>query len=246
MQIIPAIDLRQGKCVRLTQGSFDQSTEYLVTPIAVAAEYAQSGATFIHIVDLDGAKDGDSLQWPLVKTLTQESKLLIQTGGGIRTSAHIERLLACGVSRVVVGSMAITQPHIFSEWLTHFGPDKIVFACDVTLNEVGNPRFAIQGWQQQSSINVWTLLDQLCAKGLQHVLCTDISRDGLLAGPNIDLYAQCQRRFPAIAWQASGGVSTLSQLIALKKLGLSAAIVGKALYEKHFTVSQAIEALNAC
>ncbi len=239
MQILPAIDIKEGKCVRLYQGAFDKVTEYSHSPLAVANAYIAEGATQLHIVDLDGAKRGCCAQMEIMAQLGQ-LPITIQVGGGIRTTSQIESLLSTGVSRVVIGSMAITQPQTVKAWLQKFGAEKIILAMDLRLNTLGEPWLVTQGWQQAAQCNLWELLEFYTKYGLQTILCTDISRDGTLLGPNFSLYAACQQRFPELCVQASGGISSIADLQYLKRLNLSGAIVGKALYEKRFSLTEAL------
>ena len=240
MIIYPAIDLRGGRVVRLTEGKFDQETSYGTDPLAVARGFATAGATWLHVVDLDGAKDPAKRQTALVQTLARESGLKVQTGGGIRDEAQIEALLAAGAQRVIVGSLAAKQPELVRGWLKKFGPARIILSPDVRLDANGTPRVAAAGWQESTGVALDDLLHGYLPAGLIHILCTDISRDGKLTGPNSALYAQLVKKFPALQIQASGGVSSLDDLRVLKTTGSAGAIVGRALYEKKFTLQEAL------
>lgn len=240
MILYPAIDLRGGRVVRLTEGRFDQEKSYADDPLAVARDFAAAGAQWLHLVDLDGAKDPAKRQAALVELIARDSGLRVQTGGGIRSEAQVESLLAAGVARVVVGSLAAKDPGRIRGWLARFGPERIVLAPDVRLDPAGTPRVAASGWQESTGISVDDLLAGFLAAGLVHVLCTDISRDGKLTSPNIALYAELVRRFPALQLQASGGVSSLADLRTLQAAGVSGAIVGRALYENKFTLQDAL------
>lgn len=243
MILYPAIDLRGGRVVRLTEGRFDQEKSYGDDPLAVARGFAAAGARWLHLVDLDGAKDPTRRQAALVERIARDSGLSIQTGGGIRDEAQVESLLAAGVARVVVGSLAAKEPARIRDWLARFGPERVVLAPDVRLDAAGTPRVAAFGWQESTGIGLDELLAGFLTAGLVHVLCTDISRDGKLTGPNSALYATVTQRFPSLQVQASGGVSSLDDLRTLKGTGVTGAIVGRALYEKRFTLQ---EALAAC
>jgi phosphoribosylformimino-5-aminoimidazole carboxamide ribotide isomerase len=240
MIIYPAIDLRGGRVVRLTEGKFDQEKTYGTDPLAVAREFKAAGATWLHVVDLDGAKDPTQRQTALVERLARDSGLLVQTGGGIRDEAQIATLLAAGAQRVIVGSVAAKQPELVRTWLRQFGPQRIILSPDVRLDATGMPRVAAAGWQESTGLALPDFLNGFLAAGLLHILCTDISRDGKLTGPNTTLYGQLVKDFPALQIQASGGVSSLDDLRGLKPTGCAGAIVGRALYEKKFTLEEAL------
>lgn len=240
MLLYPAIDLRGGRVVRLTEGRFDQETTYATDPLAVARDYAAAGATWLHVVDLDGAKDPARRQTALIEQLARHSGLRVQAGGGIRHAAQVEALLAAGAQRVVVGSLAVRAPDRVRGWLARFGAEHLILSPDVRLDAAGIPRVAAAGWQESTGVALDDFLHGFLAAGLVHVLCTDISRDGRLTGPNTELYTQVVRRFPTIQLQASGGVASLADLRALRATGAAGAIVGRALYEKKFTLPEAL------
>lgn len=246
MKVIPAIDIRFGKCIRLYQGDFNQSTEYNLNPLEVAMLYAAQGATEIHIVDLDGAKNEMLSKSRIIDEISSKLCLPIQIGGGIRTTEQILDLFAQGASRVVIGSLAVTNQKLVKSWLDQFGPEKIVLALDVNVNTAMKPLLTTSGWQQQTNLTMWELLENYLGSDLKYVLCTDISRDGTLSSPNFSLYDECQKRFPNIFWQASGGVATLQDLILLNNMKIHGAIVGKALYEKKFTITEAMQVVKSC
>jgi phosphoribosylformimino-5-aminoimidazole carboxamide ribotide isomerase len=231
VQLIPAIDLVDGRCVRLLHGDFAAETRYAVTPEALYASYAALGADWLHLVDLDGARDGTPAQLPLVAALARLGRLKLQVGGGLRDRAAVERTLAAGASRVVIGSLAISDPDLVLAWLRRLGPEAIVLAFDVRLDARGEPRVATHGWREQSSLSLWDAVARFTSAGLRHALCTDVGRDGALTGPNCCLYVDAVRRFPGIAWQASGGVRDAGDLWALRDGGVAAAISGRALLE---------------
>ncbi len=231
MELIPAIDLRGGRCVRLFQGDFDAETRYEVTPEALYERYAGFGAAWLHLVDLDGARDGAQAHHAIVAALCARGRLKLQVGGGLRDRATVERTLAAGVSRAVIGSLAVSDPDIVTGWLKRFGPERVVIAFDVRLGDDGVPRVATHGWKEQSTLSLWDAVARYSAAGLQHVLCTDVGRDGAMTGPNLDLYVEAVRRFPAIAWQASGGVRDVRDLWALADAGVAGAVSGRALLE---------------
>ena len=239
--IIPAIDLIQGKTVRLYQGSYDKTTEYQQTPLQLRDLYAKAGAGLLHLVDLTGAKNAADRQLELLTTLMQNAPLPVQVGGGVRTAADVEQLLAAGASRVVVGSVAIREPETVQGWLRSYGGDKIVLALDVAINAKGDKTLPSHGWIEESTITLEQVLDGFIAAGAKHVLCTDISKDGTLQGPNVALYAELTQKYPQIQWQASGGVGSLADIKALKPTGVAGVILGRALLEGKFTVEEAIQ-----
>ncbi|RVT46457.1 1-(5-phosphoribosyl)-5-[(5-phosphoribosylamino)methylideneamino]imidazole-4-carboxamide isomerase [Rheinheimera sediminis] len=239
--IIPAIDLIQGKTVRLYQGSYDKTTEYQQTPLQLRDLYAEAGAGILHLVDLTGAKNAADRQLELLTSLMKNAPLPVQVGGGVRTAADVEQLLAAGASRVVVGSVAIREPATVQGWLRTYGGDKIVLALDVAINAKGDKTLPSHGWIEESTITLEQVLDGFIAAGAKHVLCTDISKDGTLQGPNVALYAELVQKYPQIQWQASGGVGSLADIKALKPTGVAGVILGRALLEGKFTVEEAIQ-----
>jgi phosphoribosylformimino-5-aminoimidazole carboxamide ribotide isomerase len=241
MLIIPAIDLRQGQCVRLFEGRFDSVTRYSVTPQEQVSAFAEAGAEWIHVVDLDGARTGEPCQHDLIGSLASASKARVQAGGGVRTADHVQALLDAGVDRVVVGSVAVRDPAEVASWMGRFGPERIVLALDVRLGPDG-PVVVVHGWTASSGVLLTEALTRAAGDGAQQVLVTDVSRDGALAGPNTDMIAEMVSAYPALSFQASGGVSSLDDLKGLSASGAQAAIVGKALYEGRFGLREAIDA----
>jgi phosphoribosylformimino-5-aminoimidazole carboxamide ribotide isomerase len=236
MLLIPAIDLRGGQCVRLLQGRFDAETVYAQDPLTVLEQYLALGARRIHVVDLDGARDGSLGNRAAIRRIADRAgRDAIQVGGGVRTRQVAEELFALGVARVVVGSVAVTQPDEVASWIHEFGPERVVLAFDVRLDEAGTPRLATHGWERQTQTSLWDAVERYLPFGLRHVLCTDVAKDGALSGPNVDLYQQCVHRFPGVAWQASGGVSAATDLHALAATGAAAVISGRALLEGRLT-----------
>ena len=238
--IIPAIDLIDGKVVRLFQGDYAQKTDYAFDPIDVVNDYADQGATWLHIVDLTGAKDTDKRQLKLIEAMVKTGRMKFQAGGGIRSESDVKQLLDIGVSRVVIGSLAVKQPELIKQWLTTYGGERIVLALDVNIDEQGNKLIATHGWQENSGVALDALLSELLDAGAKHVLCTDISRDGTLQGANHELYQEMSAQFPNVAWQASGGIGSLDDIAVLKPTGVSGVILGRALLEGKFTVKEAI------
>ncbi len=231
MKIIPAIDLQCGACVRLFQGDFDKRTEYSDDPTAVACDYQAMGFENLHIVDLDGARFGEQKNRAIVAAIAMDSDLEIQLGGGIRDRQTVEDWLAAGVSRCVVGSLAVNEPETVRDWLEEFGSDRIVLALDVRLDDGNPPMLATHGWTRSSGINLWQCVNGYLDDGIQHVLCTDVSRDGAMSGPNLDLYRDFLERYPSLSLQASGGVRDANDLHELSKLGATVAITGRALLD---------------
>jgi phosphoribosylformimino-5-aminoimidazole carboxamide ribotide isomerase len=240
VNVIPAIDLQAGKCVRLFKGDFDKSTEYSDDPVAVARSFAAMQTTELHIVDLDGARSGTQSNRETIATIAAETKLAIQLGGGLRNLETLEDWYAAGVARCVVGSLAVTAPDTVREWFARFGADKIVLALDVNLDEDGLPLLTTHGWTQPSKTSIFECIAAFREVGLKHVLCTDVSRDGAMTGPNIDLYARILDRYPEIRLQASGGVRDIRDLEQLRQSGIPAAITGRALLEGEITAQEVV------
>jgi phosphoribosylformimino-5-aminoimidazole carboxamide ribotide isomerase len=236
--LIPAIDLHAGRCVRLHQGNFWAETEYRVTPVELLRRYRNLGAQWLHVVDLDGARDGTPMNGPIVAQLAKERDVRIQVGGGVRSAEVIEALISVGVDRVVVGSVAVERPSEVITWLNRFGPERFCLAFDVQLDNAGEPRVCTRGWTYASALTLWDALRNYPVGSMKHVLCTDIARDGTLRGPNVDLYRAALERFPHVSWQASGGVRHTQDLRALADLGLAAAVSGKALLEERMNLKE--------
>jgi len=235
MLLIPAIDLRKGRIVRLFQGDFDAETRYEYQPEELLARYRDLGAKWVHVVDLDGAKDGTLVNRSIILALASQQTARLQVGGGIRNSKTIDELLRDGVSRVVIGSTAVERPDDVNEWLVRYGPERICLAFDVTIEHGGLPRVRTRGWTEATALSLWDAIARFPADRLKHVLCTDIARDGALTGPNVDLYREAATRFPYLQWQASGGVRDASDLAALATTGVAGAVSGKALLEERMT-----------
>ncbi|HEX2493717.1 MAG TPA: 1-(5-phosphoribosyl)-5-[(5-phosphoribosylamino)methylideneamino]imidazole-4-carboxamide isomerase [Steroidobacter sp.] len=231
MELIPAIDLKDGRCVRLFKGDFAAQTVYSHEPSALLERYRSLGAQRVHVVDLDGARDGAQANRDAIVQLAQQRSVRLQVGGGLRSLDRVRALLEAGVERAVIGSIAVTSPEETLGWLEEIGPDRIVLALDVRLDDSGQPILTTHGWRQTSAVTLWSAVEQYARAGAIHVLCTDVGRDGALTGPNLDLYAESVRRFPELMWQASGGVAAARDLAALRECGVAAAISGKALLE---------------
>jgi phosphoribosylformimino-5-aminoimidazole carboxamide ribotide isomerase len=240
MKIYPAIDLKNGECVRLTQGDFATAKIYESDPLKQAALFKDAGAEWLHIVDLDGAKAGKMQQFGLIAKLAKNSPLKIQTGGGIRDAGTIEKLLEAGIQRVVIGSLATKDSVLVKEWLVRFGAERIALAFDIKLTEANEPEIMTHGWQTGSQQLLWDILDLYKNSGLMNILCTDVGRDGMLVGANNLLYERIQRRAPHLAVLASGGVGSIDDLLGLAKQKIAGAIVGKAIYEGQVDLADAI------
>ncbi|MCP5327956.1 MAG: 1-(5-phosphoribosyl)-5-[(5-phosphoribosylamino)methylideneamino] imidazole-4-carboxamide isomerase [Steroidobacteraceae bacterium] len=237
MLLIPSIDLRGGCCVRLLRGDFAAETRYDLEPHELLGRYRALGASWLHIVDLDGARDGQLANRSLLLTLASQRAVNLQVGGGVRSLAVVDDLLRNGVDRVVVGSAAIEEPAAVAQWLTQFGPERVCLAFDVKADDDGVPRVQTRGWTRGTRLSLWDAVAGFVDAGLCHVLCTDVQRDGALEGPSLALYAEALRRYPQLRWQASGGVRDAADLAALSELGVAAAISGKALLEERITAA---------
>ena len=237
--IIPALDLIEGQVVRLYQGDYGQVTEYKVNPAEQFNLYHQAGANWLHLVDLTGAKDTTARQLDLIATLLDSTPAHIQIGGGVRSEQDVIDLLDAGAQRVVVGSTAVKQPELVKGWMEKYGAEKIVLALDINIDAQGVRNVAISGWQEDSGVTIEALLDDYLTVGLQHVLCTDISRDGTLNGSNVELYRDLCQAYPQVKFQSSGGIGSLQDIAALKDTGVSGVIVGRALLDGKFTAEEA-------
>jgi phosphoribosylformimino-5-aminoimidazole carboxamide ribotide isomerase len=239
MEIIPAIDLRAGRVVRLTQGDYDRETRYDSDPLALARRYEAAGARRLHVVDLDGARDGHFENLRAIAAIAAGTDLLVQSGGGIRDEDALTRIFDAGVSRAVVGSLAVRDPETVKVWLRRHGGERIVLALDVR-DRGGVWEIAQHGWVEGSGVSLHAALEGFRDTGLRQILCTDIARDGMLNGPNLDLYRELRRDAPWLRVQASGGVGSLVDLARLKDLDPAGVIVGKALLEGRFTLEEAL------
>ncbi|MFO6490773.1 1-(5-phosphoribosyl)-5-[(5-phosphoribosylamino)methylideneamino]imidazole-4-carboxamide isomerase [Hafnia alvei] len=238
--IIPALDLIDGKVVRLHQGDYGQQRDYGNDPLPRLQDYQQQGGEVLHLVDLTGAKDPAARQIPLLRKLLAGVSVPVQVGGGIRSEDDVAALIEAGASRVVIGSTAVRQPDVVKQWFTRFGADALVLALDVRIAADGSKNIAVSGWQEDSGVTLEQIVDEFLPYGLKHVLCTDISRDGTLSGSNVALYQEVCARYPQVAFQSSGGIGSLEDIAALRGTGVKGVIVGRALLEGKFTVKEAI------
>jgi phosphoribosylformimino-5-aminoimidazole carboxamide ribotide isomerase len=230
MKIIPAIDLREGRVVRLRQGDFAQMRAFEHDPLLLAQRYRASGADWLHLVDLDGARAARPMQLALVARIAA-SDLRVQAGGGVRTREDVQRLLGAGVARVVVGSVAVRAPDEFAGWLREFGAECLCLAMDLRSGIDGRWHPAVDAWQATGEGDYAILLQRFAEAGLRHVLTTDVAHDGMAAGPNLALYRELAARWPSVEWIASGGVGDLADVGALRGTGVAACVAGTALLE---------------
>lgn len=231
MQIIPAIDIIDGKCVRLTEGDYAQKTIYNEKPLEVAKAFEAAGIQRLHLVDLDGAKAGAVKNWKVLETIALNTKLVIDFGGGIKTDEDVALVFERGATLATIGSIAVSNPALFLSWVDMYGADRFFLGADVKDNCI-----AVNGWMQTSSTNIETFIGDYLSKGITHIFCTDVSKDGRLEGPSTILYQSLIQAFPNLQLVASGGVSSLQDLEALDQIGCSGAIVGKAIYENRISL----------
>lgn len=230
MRIIPAIDIIDGKCVRLTQGDYAQKKVYNENPLEVAKAFERAGLKYLHLVDLDGAKAGRVINWKVIEAITGGTTLSVDFGGGIKKEEEIRKLFDAGVRQVNLGSIAVKDPALVQSWIETYGTEKIILSADVK-----NEMVAISGWTEDSTISIGNFIADYLKKGIRYITCTDISTDGMLQGPNVALYKELLDKFPQVKLIASGGVSSVQDLEALKKIAVDGVIVGKAIYEGRIT-----------
>ena len=233
MQIIPAIDIIEGKCVRLTEGDYAQKKIYNEDPLEVAKAFEGIGLMRLHLVDLDGAKAGQVVNWKVLEKIANNTELKIDFGGGIKTEATLKTVLDTGATYATIGSLAVRNELLFQEWIARFGAKVFMLGADVLEEKI-----AIGGWLEKTEISVFDFMKSYINKGVKQIFCTDIKKDGKLEGPSIELYQKIIEQFPALQLIASGGVSSLDDLIELEEIGCSAAILGKAIYENKITISE--------
>jgi phosphoribosylformimino-5-aminoimidazole carboxamide ribotide isomerase len=226
MKIIPAIDIIEGRCVRLTQGDFKKKKVYREDPVEVALEFQNADLEYLHLVDLDGAKKGQVVNWKVIEEIQEKTVLNVDFGGGVKTEGEVERLIDLGISQINVGSLAVKEPKKFIGWLKKYGGENFVLSADIKNDDV-----LINGWLEATGLRLFDLVDQFLKEGLEYLTCTDISTDGMLKGPNFDLYKKIKSRFKDLKVIASGGVSSMDDLIELKKIKVHGVIIGKAIYE---------------
>jgi phosphoribosylformimino-5-aminoimidazole carboxamide ribotide isomerase len=240
IELIPAIDIIDGQCVRLTKGDYQQKTVYRDSPAEVAKEFEALGFKRLHVVDLDGAKSKHIVNSGVLSRITAETSLTVDFGGGIKTDEDIEKAFAAGAAMVTVGSIAVTQPDLFMGWLEKYGTDRMILGADVRHGKI-----SINGWKEDSTEDLLPFLRKYIDAGVRNVLCTEISKDGTLAGPAIDLYKQVMDTYPELHLIASGGVSSIDDIIALDAAGIPAVVFGKAIYEGRIDLRELITLLNS-
>ena len=231
--VIPAIDIIDGRCVRLSQGDFATAKVYRQDPVEVAKEFEAAGIKRLHVVDLDGAKSGKVCNLSALEKIVKATSLLVDFGGGIKTDQEIKQVIDAGVTFVSIGSMALKEPETFDRWIREFGADKFFLGADVR-----DGKIAVSGWLEQTGIDVVKFIQDQMAKRISHVFCTDISRDGLLEGPSLTFYRHLLFQCPGLRLVASGGVSSIADIQALDQLGCEGVIVGKAIYEGKITLRE--------
>ena len=233
MRIIPAIDIIDGKCVRLTQGDYSQKKVYNENPLEVAMQFEDAGIQYLHLVDLDGAKSGHIINYRALEKIASKTTLTVDFGGGVKSNEDIKIAFEFGANQVTCGSIAVKNEEAVQNWIQEFGPDKLILGADVKEKKV-----AIHGWTEETEISIEDLVGKYAEFGLQNVICTDISTDGMLTGPNFELYKELLRLFEKINLIASGGVSSISDLETLRDNRVHGAIIGKAIYEGRITLEQ--------
>jgi len=226
IELIPAIDIIESQCVRLTKGNYDQKTVYRDSPAEVAVEFEEIGFKRLHVVDLDGAKSKHIVNGQVLKDITTKTRLTVDFGGGIKSDNDIETAFRCGASMVTVGSIAVTEPERFLSWVERYGAERLILGADVR-----NGKISINGWKEDSSEDLLPFLRRYVDAGVTNVLCTEISKDGTLQGPAIDLYKRVMATYPQLHLIASGGVSSIEDINALEEAGIPAVVFGKAIYE---------------
>jgi phosphoribosylformimino-5-aminoimidazole carboxamide ribotide isomerase len=233
IRIVPAIDLIDGKCVRLTQGDYAQKKVYNEDPLEVAREFESHGIKYLHLVDLDGARQKHVVNHKVLERIAKNTNLIIDFGGGIKTGNDLKLVFACGAAQATIGSIAVTDPKLFESWIQSYGPEKMILGADAK-----NGKIAVSGWQDVTNLDIFNFFEEYLKKHVKYVLCTDISRDGMLQGTAIDLYERLVQRFPDLKIIASGGVTKAEEIKQLDKKGLFAVIIGKAIYEGKITLKE--------
>lgn len=233
MILVPAIDIINGQCVRLTKGDYDTKKVYSESPVEVAKTFEGAGLTHLHVVDLDGARAKHIVNTKVLEAITTKTSLTVDFGGGIKTAADLQTAFDCGAEQVTLGSIAVDAPELVLEWLQKFGADKLILGADAK-----NRRIATHGWEKDTGLDVIEFVKDYAQKGFENVLCTDVAKDGMLAGPSLDLYYELIEKIKKISLIASGGVSSMDDLYQLEELGCTAAIIGKAIYERKISLKE--------
>ncbi|HEU0109317.1 MAG TPA: 1-(5-phosphoribosyl)-5-[(5-phosphoribosylamino)methylideneamino]imidazole-4-carboxamide isomerase [Flavisolibacter sp.] len=233
MEIIPAIDIIEGKCVRLTHGDYSQKKVYNEHPLEVAKEFADAGIKRLHLVDLDGAKAGSVKNWKVLETIASKTFLDIDFGGGLKTDKDVQIVFDSGAALATVGSMAVKEEEIFKKWLQFFGASRFLLGADVK-----NEKITVSGWQEQTDIWIYDFIEKYTEAGIIQIFCTDVSKDGALQGPSIELYKGIVEKFPTLHFIASGGVSSIDDVHQLESVGCKGVIIGKAIYEGKVSLAE--------
>lgn len=233
MQIIPAIDIIEGKCVRLTRGDYNQKKIYNERPLEVARQFEDAGLQRLHLVDLDGAKAGAVTNWKVLETLASKTGLAIDFGGGIKTEKDVQIVFECGSRYATVGSMAVKEKDTFVSWLKKWGTDQFLLGADVR-----HEKLTISGWTESTEIWIYDFIQEYMEQGVQQIFCTDVAKDGALEGPGIELYKSILEKFPTLHFIASGGVSNMDDIYRLRDIGCSGIIIGKAIYEGRISLEE--------
>lgn len=233
IELVPAIDIIDGKLVRLTKGDYDQKTEYSQDPLEVAKQFESIGIRRLHVVDLDGAKGGHIVNYKTLEKITNGTSLVVDFGGGIKSDEDVHIAFESGARMITGGSIAVKYPQLFLTWLEKYGSDRIILGADIK-----NGCIAVQGWLESSEARWQTFMESYVARGITRVISTDISKDGMLSGPNVELYKDMMEEFPGLHVTASGGVSCMQDVIQLNEAGVPAVIMGKAIYEGRITLSE--------
>lgn len=236
MQIIPAIDIIDGKCVRLTEGDYSQKKIYNENPLEVAKEFEAAGLMRLHLVDLDGAKAGAVKNWKVLESIAGNTSLIIDFGGGIKKEEDVKIVFNSGAAMATVGSIAVKEEEKFVSWLKQFGAENFLLGADVK-----DEKIAVAGWLETTDIWIYDFIEKYINHGVQQIFCTDVSKDGRLEGPSTELYKNILTKFPQLHFIASGGVSSMDDLFALQNIGCNGAIVGKAIYEGRITLDELIK-----
>lgn len=233
MRIIPAIDIIEGKCVRLTKGDYNTKKVYNENPLEVAKEFQDAGIKYLHVVDLDGAKANHIVNYKVLEQIAAKTDLKIDFGGGLKSDEDLKIAFESGVNQITGGSIAVKNPEVFQGWITQYGSDKIILGADCN-----NEKIAISGWQEESELDVIRFIANYHSKGIEYVICTDISKDGMLQGPSFDLYQKILSRISDLKLIASGGISQFDELPKLAELGCEGVIIGKAIYENRISLKE--------
>lgn len=236
IKIIPAIDIIEGKCVRLSQGDYDQKKIYNENPLEVAKSFEDHGIEHLHLVDLDGAKSARVVNYAILEKIATHTSLKIDFGGGVKSDDDIKRVLDAGADQITAGSIAVKSPDKVYDWISNYGADKIILGADVR-----DRKIAINGWKEDSGVDLFPFLNDFIERGISSTICTDISKDGMMSGSSIELYEEITQEFPSLKLIASGGVSSMNEIVELNQKGLYGAIVGKAIYEGQISLNEIAE-----